>query len=57
MNDFTKQVYAEMSSVDRVLLYMAKAQELIEFAKVMTDEDIRLLKKVYETTKEGRDDE
>ena len=55
VNDFAKKVYADMSSVDRVLLYMVKAQELIEFTKNMTDEDIRLLKKVFDTMKdEGR---
>ena len=55
MTDFAEKVYADMSSVDRVLLYMIKAQELLEFTKNMTDEDIQLLMRVCKNMEgEGR---
>lgn len=46
MSDFERQIYADMTSVDRVSLYMVKCMELIEFQKVMTEEDIQLLVKL-----------
>lgn len=46
MTDFERQIYADMKSVDRVLLLMIKANELIEFGEIMTDEDVELLKYV-----------
>lgn len=48
MSEFEKGVYADMESVDRVILYAIKALELIEFARLMTAEDIRLLKRLVE---------
>lgn len=44
MDSWTKDILSDFRAVDRVLLYMMKVMELIELAKIMTDEDICLLK-------------
>ena len=50
MNDWEKEVLRDFRPVDRVLLYMMKTMELIDLAKMMTDEDIRLLKILVKET-------
>ena len=44
MTEFQKAVYAGMTSADRVLLFLEKHQELLEFARNMTDDDVQILK-------------
>lgn len=44
MNDWEKDILRDFRPVDRVLLHMMKVMELIDLAKMMTDEDICLLK-------------
>ena len=48
MDNWMKAVLADFRPVDRVLIYMMKAKELIELAKLMTDEDMRLLKSLVQ---------
>lgn len=50
MTPFEKQVYYDMQSTDRVLLWMIKCQELMEFSEMMTKEDILGLKKALKMT-------
>lgn len=45
MTKFQRRAYAEMKSVDRVLLYLEKIDELMEFQKILTDQDLLLLKR------------
>lgn len=45
MTKFQRSAYAEMKSVDRVLLYLEKIDELMEFQKILTDQDLLLLKR------------
>lgn len=40
------QIFAESRSVDRILLYMLKCQELIEVSKLLSKEDAKILMKV-----------
>lgn len=56
MTEFAKAVYEGMTSSDRVLLFLQKHQELLEFARIMTDNDVRLLKQLIdeETAKRAR---
>lgn len=54
MNDATKTIYSQMSSVDRVLLWMAKVEELFEFQdEAMTPEDIQLLVRYAKESESG----
>lgn len=54
MNEFERQVYADMKSADRVLLWMAKCVELFEFSDILTKEDIKGIVKVLQAhEKEG----
>lgn len=46
MTDFQRQVYADMKSTDRILLWMVKIQELLEFSEVMTEQDMKGIRKV-----------
>ena len=48
MTEFAKAVYEGMTSSDRVLLFLQKHQELLEFARIMTDNDVRLLKQLID---------
>ncbi|MEA5042217.1 MAG: hypothetical protein VB053_06695 [Oscillibacter ruminantium] len=45
MTKFQRSAYAEMKSVDRVLLYLEKIDELMEFQNILTDQDLLLLKR------------
>lgn len=54
MSEFERQVYADMKSADRVLLWMAKCVELFEFSDILTKEDIKGIVKVLQAhEKEG----
>lgn len=54
MSEFERQVYADMKSADRVLLWMAKCVELSEFSDILTKEDINGIVKVLQAhEKEG----
>lgn len=46
LTEFERQIYVDMKSADRVLLYMIKAHELIEYTQIMTHEDMKLLERV-----------
>lgn len=37
-----------MAGIDRILLYLKKCEDLIEFHKIMTEEDIKLLAEFVE---------
>lgn len=52
MNDFARQVYADMKPVDRVLLFMVKVDELLDLQKAMGEEDIRLIKELLRREEE-----
>jgi len=52
VTDFERQIYADMTSTDRILLYMKKCMDLIEFQKIMTEQDIKLLVKLVRHTDE-----
>ena len=39
MSDFEKDLYKQMSSPERVWMYIAKYIELLEFIDLMTDQD------------------
>lgn len=55
MTEFEKQVYADMSSVNRVELWMMKATELIEFMDCMTEHDFKLIRETFGNwEKEGK---
>lgn len=43
MTDLERRIYADMAGIDRILLYLKKCEDLIEFYKIMTEEDIKLL--------------
>lgn len=49
MTKFQRRAYAEMKSVDRVLLYLEKIDELMEFQKILTDQDLLLLKRYLDS--------
>lgn len=54
MNEFERQVYEDMESTDRILLWMAKCIELLEFSNILTKEDINGIVKVLQAhEKEG----
>lgn len=54
MNEFERQVYEDMESTDRILLWMAKCIELLEFSDILTKEDINGIVKVLQAhEKEG----
>ena len=46
MNEFERQVYEDMESTDRILLWMAKCIELLEFSDILTKEDIKCFVRV-----------
>lgn len=48
MNEFERQVYADMKSTDRILLWMAKCIELFEFSDILTKEDIKGIVRVLQ---------
>ena len=48
MSEFERQVYADMESTDRILLWMAKCIELFEFSDILTKEDIKGLVRVLQ---------
>ena len=54
MTEFQKQVYADMKSIDRILLWMVKCQELIEFSSIMTKEDLEGIRKVCDLMEGGQ---
>lgn len=56
MTEFQKAVYAGMTSADRVLLFLEKHQELLEFARNMTNNDVRLLKRLIDEETDKRID-
>lgn len=39
MTEFEKQIYEDMNSTDRILLWMIKFENLMDFSKVLTEED------------------
>ena len=47
MTDLEKTIYQNMRPIDRVMTYLLKSDELIEFGRLMDDNDIRLLKKIF----------
>lgn len=51
MTDWERNVYADMKSVDRVLLLMVKVMDLLEFQKVLTREDWKLVDDLIKRTK------
>ena len=51
MTDWERSVYADMKSVDRVLLLMIKVMDLLEFQKVLTKADWKLVDDLIERTK------
>lgn len=51
MTDWERSVYADMKSVDRVLLLMVKVMDLLEFQKVLTREDWKLVGDLIKRTK------
>lgn len=46
MSEFERQVYADMKSTDRILIWMIKYMELSEFTDILTDKDIKGLIRV-----------
>lgn len=46
MSEFERQIYADMKSTDRILIWMIKYMELSEFTDILTDEDIKRLIRV-----------
>lgn len=48
MNEFERQVYEDMESTDRILLWMAKCIELLEFSDILTKEDIKGIVRVLQ---------
>lgn len=46
MSKIERQVYADMKSTDRILIWMIKYMELSEFTDILTDEDIKGLIRV-----------
>ena len=54
MNEIERQVYEDMESTDRILLWTAKCIELLEFSDILTKEDIKGIVKVLQAhEKEG----
>lgn len=52
MTPFEKQAYADMSSIDRIRLFMIKAEEFMQFCRIMTEEDVQGLKRICDLMKE-----
>lgn len=46
MSEFERQIYADLKSTDRILIWMIKYMELSEFTDILTDEDIKGLIRV-----------
>ena len=55
MNEFERQVYADMKSTDRILIWMIKYMELVDFSNLLTDEDIDGIAMVYKTMRKKDD--
>lgn len=55
MSEFERQVYADMKSTDRILIWMIKYMELSEFTDILTDEDIDGIAMVYKTMRKKDD--
>lgn len=51
MSDFEKDLYKQMSSAERVWMYLIKYAELMEFIDLMTDQDEEGLKIVLQNLK------
>lgn len=51
MTAFEKQVYADMSSVNRVELWMMKAIEFMEFMDCLTEHDHELIREIFKSWK------
>ena len=47
MTDLEKTIYQNMRPIDRVMTYLIKSDELIEFGRLMDDNDLQLLKKIF----------
>lgn len=47
MTDLEKTIYQNMRPIDRVMTYLIKSDELIEFGRLMDDNDLQLLKKFF----------
>lgn len=55
MSEFERQIYADMKSTDRILIWMIKCMELVEFSNLLTDEDIDGIAMVYKTMRKKDD--
>lgn len=52
MTQFERQAYANMRSIDRIWLYMVKVMELVELSRIMTEEDVQGLKRIFKLMQE-----
>ena len=57
MSDFEKDLYKQMSSAERVWMYLIKYAELLEFIDLMTDQDEEGLKRVLQNLKKMNEGE
>lgn len=57
MTEFEKQTYKDMSGADRVRMWLIKSFELSELSELMTKEDIKFLKMVFDAMKEENHDQ
>lgn len=48
MTDLQKSIYANMKSIDRVLAWLIKAEELNELSALMTKDDFLMLRNMLE---------
>lgn len=48
VTEFAKQTYKDMSTANRVRIWMIKASEFFEFSRLMTNEDAKFLKRVLD---------
>lgn len=55
MTEWERDVYKDMKPIDRVLLYMVKVMEMLEFQQVLQAEDIEIIKEFL--LKEGAEHE
>ena len=53
MNNFQRRIYTDMNSVDRILIWMTKYQEFMEFSRILTDQDIKNLYEICDLMKRG----
>lgn len=56
MTEFAKQTYKDMSTADRVRMWLIKSSELFELSELMTKEDIKFLKMAFDAMKEDEHD-